>query len=126
MKRFWLGAGLLLGLLAIGFGAAALMGGVLSPISGKLDEAAQAVQVGDWQRAQELVSEASGHWQQRRHLTAALTNHEPLRQIDSIFAELAVYARQKDEVQYAAMCVHLARLTEGIRQESEFKWWTLL
>lgn len=126
MKRLWLGAGLLLSMLAIGLGSTALVLQSLTPISENLDEAVQAVQVEDWQRAQALVSDAFGQWQQRRKLTAALTYHEPLRQIDSLFAQLAVYARQKDVQEYAAMCAQLARLTDGVRQENKLTWWTLL
>ena len=126
MKRFWLGLGILAVILAAGIVTMELLCGSHTPISRDLEAAAQAAQREDWQQAAALAGKAQTRWQQRWRLTAALMDHAPMSEIDGMFAELEVYAGQRDTEDYAAVCAHLSRLTKAICEENDFSWWNLL
>lgn len=126
MKHLLWGLGLLLVLLLAGIVTASLLEENTLPVSQTFLEAADAAQVGDWQRAQELTADALRYWQRKRDLTAALIDHAPLSQVEALFAQLGVHARQKDGAAYASVCTQLSCLTRAINEENVFSWWNLL
>lgn len=126
MKRFWIGVCLLVLLLGIGIFTQIGMHRIHDPISRSLDAAAQAALAGDFSQAQALARDAQEIWTRNWHRTAAAADHEPMDRMDTLFAALQVYARQRDTDCFAATCVQLARLARAMGDAHAFNWWNLL
>ena len=126
MKRLWVGVGMLLVLMGIGVVTAASMRCVHEPVSKLLSQASQAALAEDWEQAEKLSDHAKEQWQQHWHATAALADHEPMEQIDSLFAELAVYLQTKEDVHFAACCQNLSTLTRAVGEAHAINWWNLM
>lgn len=126
MKRFYFGLGLLILLLA---GSAFLSGTAVKihdPISLRLEEAAEVSLGGDWLRAKALTEEARQCWQRSLPFTAMFADHEPIEQIDSCFAQVAIYLRQEDADNFPAACGALARLARAMADSQRLSWQNLL
>ena len=126
MKRFWLGVGILMVLLAAGAGLSLNIAGVHNKLSEDLNAACEAVQQGDWDRAVSLAESAKASWSRHRRFVASFVDHEPLEQINTLFSELEIYRHQQLPTDYAAVCTHLSRLSEAIGESHALTWWNLL
>lgn len=126
MKRFWLGSGILAVLLALGITATVAVDRFCQPISRDLTLAAQVVRRNEWVQAEQLADSARQRWQQHRALHAAVTNHEPMEEIDALFDQLKIYAEEGDSLHFAECCVRLASLTEAVAESQAIHWWNLL
>jgi len=126
MKRFWFGAALLAVLLGLGIAATLGMAWICDPISHRLDEAADAVQDGQWEQALTMADSARVHWEQWRSISAAVTNHEPMEEVDALFEALEIFARQRDTVRFADCCARLSALTAAISESQAIYWWNIL
>ena len=126
MKHFWFGTGLLAVLLAVSL----LLGGSLENIhhapAKDLDKAAEAALQEDWPLATALYQRSGKHWQKHRDLTAVLSRHDPIDQIDAGYAMLAQYARCEETAAFAAACAQLAQQLRSLPQTHDFRWWNLL
>lgn len=126
MKRFWLGAGILAALLALGAWATVGMGRICHPVSYRLSSAADRVQAGQWEQAVALSQQAQGQWERWHNVTASVTDHEPMEEVNSLFAALDIYARQADTLRFADCCARLSALTEAIGEAQAVYWWSIL
>lgn len=126
MRRLWVGVGLLLSLLGTGVAAAAAMRYAHKPVSELLSQASQEALAGNWEQAEKLSDHAKEQWQQHWHATAALADHEPMEEIDSLFAELTVYLQTKEDVHFAACCQNLGTLTKAVGEAHAINWWNLM
>ncbi len=126
MKRLWLGIGILAAVLALGLGLTFGMDAIHSQISDGMTQAAQAALGEDWDTAQAQAGNAQQSWERWRHFVAAFADHEPLEEMDRLFAELSVYRAQGLVPEYAAVCLCLARQAEAIGESHSFNWWHLL
>lgn len=126
MKRLWLGIGILAVLLVVGITATVSMENICQPLTEALNEAAEAVQTGQWEQALELSETAHARWQHWRGISAAITNHEPMEEVDALFDTLKIYARQRDVVRFADCCAQLAALTDAISESQAIYWWNVL
>lgn len=126
MSRFWLGVGLLVVFLALGIGAAAVLDGVHQPIAQSLEAAAEQSLSGDLEGGAILARQAQDSWQRYWRGTAAVSSHGPMEEIDSLFAQLPVYARENHRADFAACCVRLASLIRAIADAQSFQWWNLM
>ena len=126
MKRFWLGVIILAGLLALGVGVTVAVDRFCRPISRELAEAAQAAEQGNWDRAKRLAARANERWDQHRALHAAVTNHEPMEEIDALFEQLEIYRRAADGLRFAECCARLASMTDAVGESQAIRWWNLL
>lgn len=126
MKRMWFGIVLLAVLLMGGIGMTLAMHRIHDPISARLAQAAEASQSGQWDKGKALAQGAGADWKQYWRFTAACADHEPMDEIDGLFAELEVYARQGDVSEFAATCAHLAELTRAMGGAHGASWWNLL
>lgn len=121
MRRFWLGVGLLLGLLGLGIAVGSAMAGWHKPIAKKLEQAA-AVCGEDWQQAQALADSAKEDWERCRTMTAMAADHEPMDEVEMLLAELSVYANARDDVHFRATCAQAAQLIEAVAQAHSLTW----
>lgn len=126
MKRFWVGVGLLAVLMGIGVITAVSMRYVHAPVAELLSRASRAALTEDWEKAEALSKEAMEQWQQHWHATAALADHEPMEEIDSLFAELEVYLETKEDVHFAACCRNLSTLAKAVGEAHTINWWNLM
>ena len=126
MKRLWLGIVLLVLLSAAGAVLSAGISSLSEKLSTQLDQAGIAVQAGNWSEAVSLADSAQKLWKQYRHFTAAAVDHEPLEQMERLFAQLALYCQQGMAVDYGVTCAHLSQLSKAIGESHALKWWSFL
>ena len=126
MRRLWLGIGLLLAFFALGVFTAAGMQRIHEPVAEDLHRAAQAALDEHWQAAEECSKRAQSAWDGYWRMTAAVADHEPMEQIDSLFAELKIYAQEREAEHFAACCANLSTLTRAMGEAHTINWWNLL
>ena len=126
MKRLWLGVAMLAVLFSLGLASTAGVGRVCKPISQNLSSAADHVQEGEWEQAVALSQQAKSRWERWHHIVAALTDHEPMDEVDSLFATLDIYARENDKIRFADCCARLSALIEAVGEAQAVYWWSIL
>lgn len=126
MKRLWLGLSLLAVLLAVSLAVQAVSHRLHDPISQDLDRAADAALAGDWAEADRLYRRARDAWQRCHSATAAMADHSPMDELDMLFGELAVYARQRETVHFAAACRSASRMARAMWEAHRLNWWSFL
>ena len=126
MRRELLGAWLLVLLLSLGLLSTRYMGRTHSATAGLLESAGTLALAEDWEGAGQRLRKAREEWDRGWHLSAALTDHEPMEDIDSQFAQLQMYLRQKERLAFAAVCAQLASQIEDIGDAHGLNWWNLL
>lgn len=126
MTRFWLGTAVLACLLALGIAVTVVVDRFCEPISRELSEASHAAVQGSWEQAEALSDRARQRWEQHRAVYAAVTNHEPMEQIDALFDQLKIYGRARDGLRFAECCARLASLTGAVGESQAIYWWNLL
>ena len=122
-RRFYLGAGLLVVVLLLGLLTGALMENCQTPAAEILEQAAQTE---DLQAAVAMAQQAKELWQARWKKVASVADHTPMDEIDSLFAELDVYARAGEQVHFAACCSQLASLMRAVSDAHALNWWNVL
>ena len=125
-RRFWLGAGILAVILAAGIWTTAAMARLHEPVADTLDQAARAAVDGDMEMGVTLARQARSTWEGARCGTASAADHSPMDEIDSLFAEMEIYAQAEEEVHFAACCAQLSALTRSMSDAHSFTWWNLL
>ena len=125
-RHFWLGSGLLALLLALGIWISCSTGRIHEPICHTLEQAADAALKGDLDTGIRLMEQAQAEWTHHWHLTAAVADHEPMEEIDSLFSQTEIYARAADIPQFAAYCARLGSLLEAMADAHELRWWNLM
>lgn len=126
MIRFRIGAAILLLLLALGLAAQAWTAAAAEPIVQALEDAQRAAQSGQWEGEEAFRQEAQRLWQTHWHLFAALADHQPMEDIDSLLAQLAAYAREQDTGAFSASAAELTRRVAAMADAQRFRWWNLL
>lgn len=125
-KRFYIGLGLLLLLLAAGLWIGAGITRGHEPVAQRLEQAREMAAAGEVEQGARLVSEARQLWERQWKLTAAVTDHGPMDEIDGLFAALEAYAQQEDRSHFCAGCAQLANLVRVLGETHIFAWWNLL
>ena len=126
MKRCWFGLGLLVFLLVGGLLVTGAMTKNHEALSARLSRAATAAAAEDWAGAEAHFHAARQAWERDWHFSAAFADHEPMEDIDGLFAEAEVYLQSQDPEAMAAICAQLARLTEAMGEAHALNWWNLL
>ena len=126
MKRIWIGIALLGVLLISGIGAGEFMEQSHIPVAQDVQQAGELVLQGEWTLAQALVKRGQDRWEEKWPVTAAIADHEPMDEIDALFAQLETYGQTRDPAAYSAICGHLGSLLEALSQGHRCKWWNLM
>lgn len=126
MKRIWIGIGLLAVMLVAGIWVSEYMDHTHSAIAEDLDRASRLMMQHQWEGANSLTARARKSWEDRRSITACFAEHEPLDEIDGIFAQLEIYAADRDEVACSASCVYLSQRLRALGKCHKFTLWNLL
>ena len=126
MGRFWFGTALLAVLLLSGW----LLGSGISKAGEKsvapLEQAAAAALAEDWVTAAENRTAAQTHWEKVRPFAAALCRHEPVEQIDLLFAQLEIFETDRDVAEFASTAAGIAQTLKTLPVPHRFHWWNLL
>ena len=126
MKRLWIGLGVLAVLLAMGLWVSAAMEWTHVVMVQQLQQASRAAMAEDWPAALEAAQQAQGHWNKHRRWIAAFADHTPMDEIEGSFAEMEVYAQDREKQHFAATCARLAQLAEAMGESHAVSWWNLL
>ena len=126
MKRIWIGIILLTALLGAGFWISSFMAQSHNPVAQDIRQAGNLALEEQWGAAQAYAKRGQDRWETKWPVTAAFADHEPMDEIDALFAQLETYAKVKDEQAYSALCAHLASLLEAVSQSHSLKWWNLM
>ncbi len=126
MKRFWIGICVLCLLLFGSWMAANYIERSYDPIGNELAQAVLAVQQGNWQQAEARISQAQQQWLVCRELTAIFCDHTILEEVESLFAEIRVYAANQEQVAFSTACGRLAVLAQAIAQSHSLMWQNFL
>lgn len=127
MEKRWIGGALVLVvLLALGLWIGSSMETLHRPVIHDLEQAAQAALTGDMAGAQIYMNRAGSVWSQNRWLTAAVVDHSPMEEIDSIFSQLESYGAAGDRVSFAAWCCRAASLVSAMGEVNSLTWQNLL
>lgn len=126
MKRSKIGAWLLIGLLVTGLLSSWGMVKYSEPIGEATSLAAEAALREDWSNAEALTRSARARWDKYWGFCAAFADHEPMEDINGLFAQLEVYAQSRDAQNFAAVCAKLSEDTKAIGEAHSLTWWNLL
>ncbi len=126
MKRCWIGIGLLVLFLAAGLWVMAEMDTAHRRISRDLEQAVEQTLSGETEQGVLLAQQAKQHWEDARRGTACVADHEPMEEIDSLFARLEVYAREGQALEFAACCARLSALVQAMGEAHSLQWWNIL
>lgn len=126
MKRFWIGISILAVLLVSGWLVQRGMDAIHRPIADDLEQAAQAALDEDWETALSLAQRAHARWEKYHHFTAAFADHNPMDDLDGLFAELEIFAQEREMPHFAAVCLHLQQLADAMAESHGINWWNLL
>ena len=91
-----------------------------------LEDAALWAMRDEWGRAEAHTARAKKNWAKNRPMTASVADHEPMDEIDALFAELEIFAARQDQISYASLCVHLTEALKALSEEHRLYWWNLL
>lgn len=126
MNRLWIGVGLLVVLMLVGVVLLCATHGFYGEITAGLEEAAKAALEENWQEAGKKLQESQKLWNSRRRFLSAVTDHEPVEEMDSLFSQLELYEKRRMSVDFAIVCYNLSHLAEAIEESHNLKWWSVL
>lgn len=122
MKRLPIGIFVLVALVLLGFWIGRAAGKVHGAIAEELDTAAKAENWGQTASA----DAAREKWDDHRSLSAAITDHTALDEIEAGFAQLEVYRRREDLTHFTATCARLSELITALKEGHELSWENVL
>ena len=126
MARGWLGAGILLLFLVLGLVVTGAMDRAHLATGQMLEQAAEQSLEGDLDGATALAMAAKARWERQRRGTATVADHNPMDDVDRLFAQMEVYAKAQEAPHFAACCVELAHLLQATADAHRFSWWNVL
>ena len=91
-----------------------------------LEQAAETALEGEMSQAVSQFRQAQQRWERYQRLSATVADHSPMDEIEMLFAEAEVYARQQNTVYFSASCAHLSRLVRAMSDAHQLTWWNLL
>ncbi|MBE6957527.1 MAG: DUF4363 family protein [Ruminococcaceae bacterium] len=126
MNRLWIGIVILFLLLGLGVG---LMWGSVAffgSLSQKVEACGEAALRGNWAFVARETAECEEKWEKYAHFWASFTDHAPVEQVETLFAQLELYKKQRLSVEFAACCRSLAKEADAIGESHGIAWWSIL
>lgn len=120
MTRFRIGVGLLAALLGLCVFSQIRMSAIQKPIAGTVARAGVYASREDWTQAAAALITAQSAWEENRTFLAALADHQPLEDIEGLFARLESYAEEQDKTEFRAACQELNRRILAVKEAHEF------
>ena len=125
-KRFYFGMGILLFFLILGLLVSWGMQEAVRPVTQQLQQAAEAAHSGETARAARLAQQARDLWDDRWGGMALAADHEPMDEIDGLFAQIVFFAHVRDGQQLGACCARVAELVEAMAEAHALSWRNVL
>ena len=122
MKRSWIGAALLVVLLAAGLAVTRYMDRIHDPIARDLAAAGESALAGDWDRAEVLCRGARQKWEATEVFRACFADHAPMEEVDACLAMADIYLRRREQTAFAAACAETAKKAEAMGQAHSLVW----
>ena len=122
MKRSWLGFGLLILLLGAGILGTWAMDEVHAPVCGDLDAASRAALSGNWPKAAYHTALARQGWEKWALLRSGMTGHDPVEEVEALFAVLEVYGTGREKLAFGALAREIAEKIEAIGDAHSLVW----
>lgn len=119
MNRLRFGLILLAALLAVSIFIGLAIGSIHGRIASAMLEAAGNADI-------DLVFHTQALWQRWRGLTAAFTAHEPLEELDQLFAQLSRKSALQQPAEFSMLCVQASCVSRAIAESMELTWWNFL
>lgn len=126
MARGWLGIGILIAFLILGFVTAGAMDNAHLPTERLLAQAAEKTLNGDFETAVSLGFQAKSRWDRHWNGTATVADHAPMDDVDALFAEMEIFAETGEEPHFASVCKELSRRIQAVAGAHRFSWWNIL
>lgn len=126
MRRLWIGIGLLAVILVAGTWTTHRMTRAHMPCAADLENAAACAMAENWSGAEVLSQRARESWENNWHISASITNHQRMDEIDALFEELEVYRIREETAAYSAGCMYLAERMRDLSNSFRLSWWNLL
>lgn len=126
MNRLGIGIGILAVLLIIGAVFLWLSNDFHQELGAILEQGAQAAMAENWQTADQKLQEGKEKWNRYRRFLSAITDHEPMEEMDSLFSQLELFSQYRLKVDFIAVCNSLSHLAEAIDESHNLKWWSIL
>ena len=96
------------------------------PVTQQLQQAAEAAHSGETARAILLAQQAGDLWNDRWGVMALVADHEPMDEIDGLFAQIVFFAHARDGQQLGACCARVAELVEAMAEAHALSWRNVL
>lgn len=125
-KRFWLGVGILSLFLVLALGITWGMEMIHAPAEQALEQASQKALAGQMEEAVILARQAHARWDTNRKLIASVADHNPMDEVDKLFAEMEIYAQAQESQHFAACCAQLKYLVSSMSDAHTLSWWNFL
>lgn len=122
MKRLWIGIGLLSVLLLLGLLPEFLLVPRQERIARGFSQAAELSRQGNHTQAKDVAGQAAQIWHQQRDLVAAVTDHEPVEQMQLLLLRLE---QAEDPEAFADLCAQLSAAADAIAESHRLNWWSL-
>lgn len=126
MPKCLFGIGLLLLLLLVSLLVGFYMDYAHRATADTLSAACEKTLSGDFDGGYALSQQAMQRWRTHWRVTAAVCDHAPLDEIDSLFASLHGYWVKNDDAHFAGSCAELVQLVQAVADAHRFSWWNLL
>lgn len=120
MSRFRIGLGLLIVLFGVCLFSQLRMAAIQNPIAQQIGQAEKYAAREDWVKAAATAADARTAWEEHRTFVSALADHQPLEDIECLFAMLDTYAEKRDETEFRAACQDLKRRILAVKEAQEF------
>lgn len=124
-RRFYLGAGILVLLLALGIFNGHWVEQSNHQVARYLIRAEEAAQSGNGEDALALAQQAQALWKKTWNRIAVVADHTAMDEIDGLFSQLVHYARE-GAASFCATCARVRELVKAVSDGHQFTWWNLL
>ena len=122
MKRCYLGAAVLLGILILGFFTSRWMQRHYNDLENRMEEAMWE----DPETLMALAEEIRQDWSRGQLLTAVLADHQHLEEVEAAFSQLGPAAARRDQAEYTRLCLEIAHIFQLLAEEQQLNLKNLL
>ncbi len=120
------GIALLVVVLLAGLFASWYQGRQQESMADVLEDSAWLALSGQMDKARDGAAAVRENWQKKWRIQAALTDHGPLEEIDSLFEELTVYGAAGEQTEFARVCASISRKMDSLGDTDRLSWWNVL
>ncbi len=126
MKRVTFGVVLLIAMFTVGLWAQNRMAAIHGYEANLLAQAGREAAKEEWDAAQMLFYRARRKWKDNYRFTAALADHTPMEDVEALYAQLEVFAEEREAPHFAALCAEAATRLEAMADAHLLAWWNVL